>query len=131
MKIAFADTSAVLAVLLDEAGGTALRRLFGRIDRLLASNLLEAEVRSVCSREQADEDKVSTALSHLEWVFPDRPLTREFRAVLSAGALRGADLWHVACALYVADDPVNLPFVTLDRMQAQVARALGFHVEGV
>jgi len=126
LKAAFADTSAVLAALFGEPDSVAMRRAFGSLDKLYATNLLEAEVRSVGVREHVDASAVKTALSHLEWVFPDRPLSREFEIILGFGILRGADLWHLACALYVAEDPRNLPFITLDQNQARLAKALGF-----
>ena len=103
-----------------------MRRTFGSLDTLYAANLLEAEVRSISVRERIDMGMVGTALAHIEWVFPDRPLSREFERALGFGILRGADLWHLACALYVAEDARNLPFITLDRNQARIAKALGF-----
>ncbi len=39
---------------------------------------------------------------------------------------RGADLWHLACALWIAPDARGLAFVTLDKRQREVARKLGF-----
>lgn len=51
------------------------------------------------------------------------------RRALKAGHLRGTDLWHVATALYLAEDPTELPFVTLDLRQRQVAANLGFRTE--
>jgi hypothetical protein len=47
--------------------------------------------------------------------------------VLEHGYLRGADLWHLACALFVVDEPDMLTFLTLDTRQQEVAAALGFH----
>ena len=61
----------------------------------------------------------------IEWVFPTRSLAPEFRRVLDAGILRGADLWHVATALYLAPSPQDTYFITLDQRQERVARALG------
>ena len=46
--------------------------------------------------------------------------------MLNAGYLRGADLWHVATALYVTPEPGEISFITLDRRQRNVAMALGF-----
>ena len=57
-----------------------------------------------------------------------RPLASEFAKVLKAGYLRGADLWHVATALYAARQPSEIWFVTLDRKQHTIAAALGFQV---
>ena len=67
-------------------------------------------------------------LSGIRWVLPDRPLTSELRAALSAGYLRGADLWHMATALYLAPMPGDMSFITLDGSQESVANALGFPV---
>ena len=68
------------------------------------------------------------AVSGIEWVLPDRPLASEFAKVLKADYLRGADLWHVATALYAARQPGEIWFVTLDRKQHTIAAALGFQV---
>jgi hypothetical protein len=64
----------------------------------------------------------------ISWVLPDRPLSLEIAQVLSAGYLRGADLWHLACALRVAGDSRDLTFLTRDRRQEDVAGSLGFKV---
>jgi len=47
---------------------------------------------------------------------------------LEAGDVRGADCWHLATALYVAPEPSELAFLTLDLAQRKVVRALGFQV---
>ena len=91
---------------------------------LLSSNVLEAELRAACHREELDFEP--EFLADIEWVLPDRPLTPEFAAVLAAGYLRGADLWHVAAALFIADELGSPTFLTLDQRQRAVAEALGF-----
>ena len=65
-------------------------------------------------------------LDRISWVHTHRPLSREMKAALDAGNLRGADLWHIATALYAAPVPGAISFVTLDRRQARVAATLGF-----
>ena len=66
-------------------------------------------------------------LSDIEWIFPDRPLTKEIRDALAVAYLRGADLWHIATALYVKDTVIGeMTFITLDNRQRDVARHLGF-----
>ena len=57
---------------------------------------------------------------------PDRPLSTEARIVLDHGDVRGADLWHLSSALYLAGDPARLPFLTLDQQQESIARSIGF-----
>ncbi len=92
----------------------------------VASNLLEAEMRAGFARRGLAFDL--RALTAIEWVFPSRPLTQEMEMVLSAGYLRGADLWHVATALFVAGEANTLIFLTLDSRQQAVAESLGFQV---
>ena len=95
-------------------------------DVLLSSNLLEAELRATLVREAAEVDEA--LFSWIKWVLPDRPLSVEIIRVLRAGYLRGADLWHLATAMYVTPEPRDLTFLTLDRRQEKVAEELGFKV---
>lgn len=126
MSAAYVDTSALVAVAFGERGAAPLASRLGAFSRLLSANLLEAELRAACARERLPFSE--RLLSNLEWVLPDRSLGREITAVLAAGYLRGADLWHVAAALYVAPSPGDMAFITRDRRQRSVAAALGFQV---
>lgn len=69
---------------------------------------------------------IGVGLSDLQWILPSRPLTREILRVLNAGYVRGADCWHLSSALYLAPDPGQATFLTLDVTQRKVAKALGF-----
>ena len=69
-----------------------------------------------------------SAIAGIEWILPDRALAPEFATVLETGYLRGADLWHVATALYVSPQSGSLSFATLDARQSAVAEALGFQI---
>ncbi len=120
------DTSCLLALAFGEPGGATLGRRLPAFDRVLSSNLLEAELRSAFARERVEP--AGGFLDWMQWVLPERPLTAELQRVLSAGYVRGADAWHLACALYLAGDPPALAFLTLDARQRAVARALGFTV---
>ena len=124
MNAAYVDTSCLVAIAFAEPGYKAVASRLDRFDQLFASNLLEAELRAAFRREKVNAD--ATLLGSLSWVFPDRALTAEIGAVLDAGHLRGADAWHLACALYLSSDPQELAFLTMDRQQARVAEALGF-----
>lgn len=124
MTLAYVDTSCLVAIAFGErTGGTTARRL-ERFDQICAASLLEAEFRAALARENVVGD--AGLLSWVTWVLPDRPLSAEISQVLAVGKLRGADLWHLACALYVAGTPKDLPFITLDQRQRNVARRLGF-----
>ncbi len=124
MSVAYVDSSVLVALAVGEPTRPRLERRLGEFSTLLSSNLLEAELRSALSRERRTLDRALFA--GIEWVLPDRPLTSEFEAVLAAGYLRGADLWHVAAALFATHEPGSTAFLTLDRRQRAVAEALGF-----
>jgi predicted nucleic acid-binding protein len=121
---AYVDTSCFVAIALAEAGAAAVTRRLASFDTLHSSNLLEAELFSVLHRGQVTPD--SRALDRIAWINPDRPLHEEINRVLTAGYVRGADCWHLASALYLAKEPREIAFITLDARQRSVARKLGF-----
>jgi predicted nucleic acid-binding protein len=124
VAFAYVDTSCLVAIAFGEKGATALARSLDGFDELFASNLLEAELRATFKREGVIVDQ--DILSAVSWVVPDRPLSREISTVLEAGPVRGADCWHLATALFLAEDPSEIAFLTLDSRQKAVAKALGF-----
>ena len=122
--IAYVDTSAVLAIEFDEADASYAIEHIDRASKLISSNLMEAELQSAMHRQGVELDP--KIISDVDWIHPDRPLTPEYDVTLRAGYLRGADLWHVAVALYAAPDPSQASFITLDVRQREVARKIGF-----
>jgi hypothetical protein len=111
---------------LGEPGAATVKRRLTGFSRCVASNLLEAEVRSALSREHVPlRDDL---LEPVEWIMPTAPLSHEIAAVLAVGYVRGGDLWHLACALFVSPEPKALTFLTLDTRQRAVAERLGFAV---
>ena len=126
MSAAYVDTSVLVALAFEEPDGAAMRNRLEAFSRLLSSNLLEAELRAACAREARGFS--DSLVANLTWVFPDRSLAPELAAALSAGYLRGADLWHVAAALYIAPSPRELCFLTLDARQRSAAATLGFRI---
>lgn len=122
-RAAYVDSSCVVAVLLGERESVAVGL---ELDAWLLSstNLLGAEVRAAAMREGLAFDW-PVVLGDIRWLLPDRPLDREMAAVLVRGYLRGADLWHVAAALYLQDKIADLSFLTLDHRQSEIARAAG------
>ena len=124
--IGYVDTSAIVSLAFDEEDAERVARALQGVSRLVCSNLLEAELRSACNRRGfAFPDALVSAL---HWIHPRRPLTGEFRVATRAGSLRGADLWQMACALYLSPTASDLAFVTMDLDQARVAAQLGFRV---
>ena len=93
-------------------------------DELVSSNLLEAQLLAAFRREGLDE-KTELPVP-VSWVVPDRPLSPEIVRVLAAGFVRGVHCWHLATALYLAETPGEISFLTLHARQTDIALALGF-----
>lgn len=129
MNLAYVDTSCLVAVAFAEPGARTVAGRLHRFDRLFSSNLLEAELRSALIREGVPVEREQPLLDGITWIYPNRPLGREFDRITPLGYLRGADLWHLACALFLASEATELAFLTLDTRQANVARRLGFSSE--
>jgi len=125
LKLAYVDSSCLVAIAFGEPGYEEVLKRLNLCERLFSSNLLEAELRAALARE-GEGDREGDLLSGITWIYPNRQLTAEYRRILNAGTLKGADLWHVACALFLSPEPKELAFLTLDRSQKTVARALGF-----
>ena len=126
MPTAYADTSAMVTVAFGQPGAGEMTDRINNFDQLTSANLLEAEMRAAYARETLSFDV--SILSKFQWIHPDRPLSQELETILQRGYLRGADLWHLAVALYVYPDPTGITFLTLDNRQRRVAAALGFQV---
>ncbi len=124
MSVACIDTSCIVAIALGERGATAMARKLAECDELIASNLLEAELRGAFARQRVPFRP--GLIAGITWVFPDSALGPHMERALTLGYLRGADLWHVACALFLVEEPSDISFLTLDERQRAVAKALGF-----
>lgn len=124
--MAYVDASAAVAVALEEPGWELTARRLASFPVLLSGNLLEAELRSVYAREGFQYDP--TVVSNIGWIHPHRSLGPEMAKALEVGGyLKGADLWHIAAALYVDERVVGrMAFITLDNRQRAVAANLGF-----
>ena len=125
MRVGYLDSSTVLGVIFQEPGYERLTERIERHGRVFSSNLLEAEVSSALKREGMTGAKPTQILRKIDWVFPVRPLTREIGDVLSVGFLRGADLWHLACAMYLRGSHDSVELLSLDSRQIEVAGHLG------
>jgi hypothetical protein len=116
-----------VAIVLGEPEAPRLQRILAAQDRILTSDLSVAEALAAAMREGVDVDLLRPALSSVTLILPSRSLEEEMRWALEFGRLRGADLWHVACALFVAGSVrSDLTFLSRDAAQRTVARRLGF-----
>lgn len=126
MSVAFVDTSVLVAILFSEPGAARLARRLSEFARVFASPLLEAELQATGLREGVSIE--ASVLEGLQWISPDRRLSGEVKRVLESGYIRGADCWHLACAVYVFDAEPTVTFLTLDARQREFAERLGFQV---
>lgn len=124
VSLAYVDASCLLAVLFNEPMADEARAVLDSHERLCSSNLLEAEIRCALSRKRVAAEP--NFLDEIRWILPNRPLATELRRTLAVGYLKGGDAWHLATALYMSETPHDLPFLTLDRRQSDVAASLGF-----
>jgi PIN domain nuclease of toxin-antitoxin system len=128
MRVAYVDSSFLVAIAFIEPGSGALAQTLSEQDVLVSSNLLEAELRAAFRRDNVTADPTEL-LSSIVWVHPDRELTAEIKTVLDVGYIRGADLWHLASALFVAPNR-EIAFLTLDVRQREISEELGFSAGG-
>ncbi len=124
MKVAYVDTSCIVAAAFGESEARGVTTALRSTDRLFSSNLLEAEFRAAMRREDVDAG-ADDYLSSISWILPERPLTTEIRVVLEHGYVRGADLWHLSCATYLAGDPACMQFLRSTSDRARLRRRWG------
>ena len=124
--IAYVDTSCIVAIALRQPGYESIATKLATFDRLVTSTLLEAELRATLARAGIADDG-SKLLRSFYWIRPQRRLTVLIHRVLDQGVqLRGADVWHLASALYTFPRPQLAAFVSLDAKQIEVANRLAF-----
>lgn len=127
MKATYIDTSCLVAIAFDEPGSKLLQRRLARKTDLFSHHLIEAEVLSAARREGIASERFSSLLASVQLIFPDNSLVPALGEVFSVGYSRGADALHLATALWLAKDNIKqISFLTLDRNQAKIAKALGF-----
>ncbi len=132
MRFGYVDSSCIVAIGLGEPGHAELETRLQRFEALFSSGLLEAEVRAALFREGATWSDPAGFQTVIEWVIPQGPLSQEITRVLEVGHLRGADLWHVASALFARESlQGQLSFLTLDEPQGRIASELGFDTPAI
>ncbi len=126
MRAAYIDTSLLIGLRFD-GGNNHARGVVSQF-RLYSSELLLAETLAFARRESLTEEQVSNAVAGISWVLPDRSLAPEMESIFGHGYLRGADAWHIACALFLGGDTFELRFLSLDTRQCDIAQKVGFLV---
>lgn len=130
MKRAYVDASVLVGLHFHERAAAGLWKRLRGFEQLISSAIVTAELLSSLSREGRPLKEADAILARFATFAPDVSLREECEEALAHGKLRGADLWHVACALAIAGRRLRkaLTFFTLDASQAAVAAALGFEV---
>ena len=124
MKLAYIDTSVLVAIAYGEEGHKEIASRLSDLDRAFASNIVEAELHALLSAE-GHKKETGRLTRCLTWVYPHRPLSQEYARILAAGKAAGTALWHLACALYLQEEVGELAFLSADTQQAELATRLG------
>ena len=135
----FWDSSALLAIVLEEEWSSEMRRLLDTDGEILTSILTPIEISSAIWRRTHHRDLSSEDRAHADATFAE--LSRSWLEVsdfdilrhialdlLSRHLLHAADALQLASAVGAGPYPNQLPFVTLDRRLAAAARTEGFTV---
>jgi predicted nucleic acid-binding protein len=125
VSIAYVDSSVLVGLAFAEITAVREARRLAAFRHVITGSLTEAELASALKREGLPLHLGS--LGGVEVVAVHASLQAEVRLVLDVGYLRGADCWHLAVALHIAEAR-DLTFVTLDKAQRAVATQLGFAV---
>ena len=137
MAIVYFDASALVKLVVEEAGTEIAARLWDGCDAAVASRLAYPEVRAALAasernRELSRDDLLSAERSWQEYWRAVRPVELTSQVEQHAGqlardhALRGADAVHLASALAVG--PADLVVAAWDRRLRAGAGALGLRI---
>ena len=120
----YVDTSVLVSVLFNERGASFF---WGTLDenKILSSFLTEAELYSAAKRVGVFPERVDAMLGHIEFFSPSYSLQKEYRKIYKAGYCKGADTYHLACALDLSEKIPGLQFLSADRKQTDLAKKMG------
>ncbi len=136
----YAETSAVLAWLLDEPTAPAMRRLLGEAGIIIASDLTLIECDRVLLRAVALKDlteaeaadrraHLSTAAAHWQVLRIAGEIVDRARQPFPGDPIRTLDAIHLASLLVARSAVVGLRLLSLDERVRQAAKGLGVVVE--
>jgi len=128
MRVVYLDTSVLVSIFFEEGArdNAVFLKLLNKAEEVISSALLEAEFLSVLHREKANRDEGLKLLKQVSLLNPDRSLQPELRRVFSMAYLRGADAFHLACALYLDPSAGEISFLSADDHQNSAAKKLKF-----
>lgn len=127
--LAYLDTSFLVSIVFGEPGWRRRQKILHGMGKVFSCELLVAEFLAIARREKLSAVERDSALDGVTIVIPDRTIRPEIETVLRSGYLRGADLWHLACACYVSPKPQELAFLSCDERQRKIAAQIGFDAD--
>lgn len=128
MQALYIDSSALMALLFKQSDHINIKKIMINANELISSNLIIAECFSACTREKFDKILCWEFLQEISMVIPESKLQLELEKVFHCGYLRGANAYHLACALYLDNNTQELGFLSRDQNQCLVAQQLGFKI---
>lgn len=135
--IAYFDTSALVPLIVEEAGSIRAGEIWDRAERVVSVRVVYAEARAALALaartgriEPRDLERTVAVLDglyvQLDHVGVDDPLVRRAGDLAQEHALRGYDAIHLVAAHRIADEETVL--VAGDRRLRQAAQGLGIAV---
>ena len=131
------DSSAILAHLFGDVHGAQASAHLQSTGRHFVSSLAWAECAAAVARSRRsgtltppNAARALEAISSTPWVaFVGGPVPTTLRTLAQRYPLRGADLWHLALAVDLAEELPELRLLTFDSLLAAAARAEGLAAE--
>ncbi len=125
--IIYVESSAAAKLILEEPESDAMAAFLNGFalagHSVVASTLVETELRRAATRGGAPQSAATETLSRLDIVDIERP-TFTAAGLMPGQSLRSLDALHVATALAILADI----FVSYDERQIEAAERAGFHV---
>lgn len=123
--VSYVDASALVKLIIEEAGSMSMERWFIESERVLTSVVGVVETRRAVARRQHESVRVDLVIGAVETIELTASIM-DGAASLRPAALRTLDAIHLATAL--AATPGIDAFVTYDDRLAEAARAAGLRV---
>jgi uncharacterized protein len=122
--VAYVDASALVKLIADEPGSTAMHRWFVETERLLTSRIGAIETRRAAARVAHEAGRVDAVLEPVELIELDQAIADRAAGAGPVG-LKTLDAIHLCTALEIG--PIDA-FVTYDDRLAEAARLIGLPV---
>lgn len=124
-RLAYVDSSALVKLVLAEAGSEAMLRWYVESERVATSRIGIVETNRAARRREHDPSHLEVVVASIEIIEVDAAIAQR-AALMGPPGLRTLDAIHVASALALSSEMDA--FVTYDQRLVDVARAIGLPV---